>query len=272
MMSDAPHTAAIYCRLSFALNGSVEKVERQEADCRVLAERLGWRIRDVYPDNSKSAWQRNRKRPQWDRMLEDIQSGKIDGIIVYHGDRLIRQPLDLEALLKLADDRHIPLASPSGTRDLNSEDDRFILRIEVAQACKSSADTSRRVRRHQQARVDKGLGLEGGNRPFGWGVSDPETGQFDYTVQNPDEAPILREAVDRLLSGETQGGVLAWMNTVSTTTRGNRWTARTLAAPSHCAADLRAGRVQRHAERRPMGWNHHPCAVGGSEGDLAPSR
>lgn len=223
-----PKNAGIYCRLSYAPDGSLEKVERQEADCRALAERLGWTVHKVYPDNSRSAWKRDRKRPAWDQMLKDIEVGSLDGILVYHGDRLIRQPWDLELLLKLADDRHLPMASPSGTRDLNNEDDRYILRIEVAQACRSSADTSRRVKRSNEARAKKGSPSGGGHRPFGYGVPTGKEGVtgkplYDLTQQHPAEAPILREAVARLLAGQSQGGVIAWMNTCSTTTNGNKW-------------------------------------------------
>lgn len=230
---DAPKNAAIYCRLSYAPDGSVEKVERQEADCRTLASRLGWSVRQVYPDNSRSAWQRNRKRPQWDQMLTDIQAGLVDGIMVYHGDRLMRQPWDLEMLLKLAEDRHLPLASPSGTRDLNSEDDRFILRVEVAQACRASADTSRRVKRGFQARAEAGRPSSGGKRPFGFGVPTGETRAngrpiYDLTKQVPEEAALIREAADRLLAGQSQYGVVRWLNTRSTTSQGNPWTWITL--------------------------------------------
>jgi site-specific DNA recombinase len=228
-----PQTAAIYCRLSYAPDGSLEKVERQEADCRELAARLGWSVRRVYPDNSRSAWQRNRKRPEWDQMLADIEAGLVDGIIVYHGDRLIRQPWDLELLLKLSDDQHLPLASPSGTRDLGNEDDRFILRIEAAQACRSSADTSRRVKRGWKARAEDGRSVGGGKRPFGWGVPTDRVGKtgkpiYDTIQKVPEEARVLEQAVERLLAGQTLGGVLAWMNEVSTTTGGHRWESRAL--------------------------------------------
>lgn len=224
-----PEKAGIYCRLSYAPDGSLEKVERQEADCRALAERLGWSVSKVYSDNSRSAWKRDRKRPAWDQMLLDIEAGDLDGVLVYHGDRLIRQPWDLERLLKLADDKRFPLASPQGTRDLNSEDDRFILRIEVAQACKASADTSRRVRRANEARAKDGRPTIGGNRYFGYGVPTGEKGvtgkpRYDMTQLVEDEAAVGREAVERLLAGQSQGGVVAWMNTVSTTTNGNKWT------------------------------------------------
>lgn len=252
-----PRRVAIYCRLSYALDGSLEQVERQEADCRALADRLGWTVAQVYPDNSRSAWQRNRKRPNWDRMLADIEAGKLDAIIVYHGDRLIRQPWDLELLLKLADERHLQLASVSGTRNLSNEDDRFILRIEAAQACKSSADTSRRVRRGWEARAKRGNAVGGGKRPFGFGVpTGGTTGRgnphYDTTQQVPEESAVLREAVTRLISGQTLGSVCRWMNSVSTTTQGNQWTARGI---KHLVFSPRiAGLVEHHGQLYEANW------------------
>lgn len=216
-----PTRAGIYCRLSYAPDGSLEKVERQEGDCRQLAARLGWPVADqhIYQDNSRSAWQRNRKRPAWDRMLADVDQGAIDAILVYHGDRLIRQPRDLETLIGIADSKGIRIASVSGTRDLDSPDDRFILRIEAAQACRESDNTSRRVRRGWAARAKKGRPSGGGKRPFGF---------KDLETIDPAEAAVLAEAADRLLAGQSQGGVIRWMNEVSTTSQGKKWSGAAL--------------------------------------------
>lgn len=275
MTEARPKSAAIYCRLSYAPDGSLEKVERQEADCRALAERLGWPISDahVYPDNSRSAWQRNRKRPAWDRMLAAIEAGEVDAILTYHGDRLMRQPWDLEKLLGIADQKNIRLASVSGTRNLDSPDDRFILRIEVAQACRESDNTSRRVQRGHVARVtQKGLTSGGGRRPFGFGVPTGKTRTridrateeeieepiLDLTQHVPTEAKILKEAAKRLLAGASQGAVVAWMNEPiegsprCTTTEGNSWTARGL---RHLMLSPRiAGLIEHQGELYEAAW------------------
>lgn len=243
MTQALPQRVGLYCRLSYAPDGSVEKVERQEADCRELSQRLSWTVSEshVFVDNSRSAWQRNRKRPAWDAMLQALEAGEIDAIIVYHGDRLMRQPYDLEKLLSVAESKGIRLASPSGVRDLDSPDDRFILRIEVAQACRESDNTSRRVIRALKARAEKGLTQVGGSRPFGYGVpvatrtvQDPETGAatevpvYDTTQQVPEEAGLLKDAVGRLLAGQSQIGVVKWLNAQQcTTTEGNPWTTKT---------------------------------------------
>lgn len=259
-----PKHACIYCRLSYAPDGSLEKVERQEGDCRDLGKRIDWGVCCVYSDNNKSAWQRNRKRKDWDAMLGSLQAGAVcpngnthDGILVYHGDRLIRQPWDLELLLKVADDRHLPLASPQGTRDLNSEDDRFILRIEAAQACRSSADTSRRVSRDAKARTEKGGAGVGSNRPFGYGVPTGKVGRtgkplYDVEKLNRREAAIGRAAVKGFLSGQSQGGVITWLNTKCTTTKGNPWKAN---AFRHWVSSPRiAGLVERDGKLTPARW------------------
>lgn len=243
MRPETPQRAGVYCRLSYAPDGSVEKVERQESDCRDLAKRLGWAISEqhVLVDNSRSAWQRNRKRPGWDALLSAVAAGEIDGIIVYHGDRLMRQPYDLEKLISAAESKGLRIASVSGTRDLDSPDDRFILRIEVAQACRESDNTSRRVRRGLESRAAAGLTQFGGNRPFGYGIqtgtrtkTDPDTGQtieipaYDTTQLVPAEAEVLAEGVRRLLTGQSKAGVVRWMNSCSRTTEGNQWTGKTL--------------------------------------------
>lgn len=238
-----PKRVAVYCRLSYAPDGSVEKVERQEADCRQLATRLGWPVseRHVFVDNSRSAWQRARKRPAWDQLLAAVQAGEIDAIIVYHGDRMIRQPFDLETLISLAESRGLRIASPSGTRDLDSPDDRFILRIEAAQACRESDNISRRVTRGVKARVAKGLpGTAGGKRPYGWGVqtgtrtkTDPETGEerqvpvFDTTQPVAKEIKFIQRGVERQLAGMSQAAVVRWLNSQgAVTTEGNPWTVK----------------------------------------------
>lgn len=256
MVFQVPTAPAGYCRLSYAPDGSVEKVERQAADIIAQGERLGWPpICCMYSDNNASAWQRNRKRPNWDQLLISLD-GKAphqhDGIIVYHGDRLIRQPFDLELLLRLADDRHLPLASVSGTRDLNDEDDRYILRIEAAGACKSSADTSRRVLRGHAAIAARGRAVGGGKRPFGFGPPIASPPGYDVNRQVAEEVAILRDAADRLLAGETLGRVVAWLNEVSCTTQGNRWTPK--AFKQLITSTRVAGLIDYHGQRYEAVW------------------
>lgn len=195
---------AIYCRISLARYGDLVKVERQEEDCRALCDRLGWDVVEVFVDPNRSAWLRNRKRPGWDAMLQGIEGGRFDAIVVYHGDRLIRQPWDLELLLRIADEKGIRLASPIGTRNLDSADDRYILRIEAAQACRESDNTSRRAKRAAEARAASGIPRKGGKRPYGY--------EADLVTVREAEAAIVREMAGRILAGESTGALVRDLN------------------------------------------------------------
>lgn len=195
--------AAVYARMSHVLDDDKTKVEDQARICRELAGRHGWHVAeaDVYTDNNRSAWQKNRKRPGWDAMLVGVGNGRIGAIVIYHGDRLVRQPYDLEVLLQLAEDKGVRLASPTGTRRLDSADDRYILRIEAAGACRESDNTSRR-KKAQYERYRR----EGRVRPGG-----PGGRSFGYLSDNltpvAAEQDAVREMAARILAGESLNAV-----------------------------------------------------------------
>lgn len=189
-------SAAIYCRISLASTGDTTKTDDQERICRELCERKGWQVRDVYVDHAKSAWQPNRKRPAWDKMIADVEHGLISAIVVYHGDRLLRTHEDLLKLLHLARTRDIKLASPAGERDLGNYDDQFILEIEASMAKRESANTSRR-RKAQYERMRR----EGRVRPGGYGGRAFGFSSDGLTHVDA-EAEALRDAAAMILAGE----------------------------------------------------------------------
>lgn len=107
----AGQPAAVYCRISKARDEDQTGVDRQERLCREVAERLGLVIVPgcVFVDNNRSAWQRSRTRPGWDALLGVVRAGRVRHVIVYHPDRLMRQPRDLEELPTLSDEHDITL-------------------------------------------------------------------------------------------------------------------------------------------------------------------
>lgn len=197
--------------MSLAVMDDTTKVDDQERIGREVANRRGWTVADgcghprkdgVYTDNNRSAWQRNRKRPAWDQMLKDVEAGKINAIVVYHGDRLIRQPYDLEVLINLAYGKGVKLASPTGDRDLSKSDDLYIVRIESAGQCRESDRTSER-RKAQYARWRR----EGRVRPGGRGGRSYGFAT-DGLTQVPAECDHIREMAAMLLAGEPTGALV----------------------------------------------------------------
>lgn len=195
--------AGIYTRMSLAAMGDTTKVDDQEHICRQLADRRGdMEVADVYCDNNASAWQPNRKRRDWDRMLADIEAGKLDAIIVYHGDRLIRQPWDLEMLLRLAKGKGIHLASPTGTRNLDSDEDQFVLSIEAAMARRESANISRRRKTQYERWRREGRVRPGGRGGRAYGFAT------DGLTHVPEECMHIREMAAMLLNGQPTGAAV----------------------------------------------------------------
>ena len=96
--SPAPLPAAIYARISRYMEGQGLGVERQEADCRALAERLGWEVAAVYIDNDISAYS-GRTRPQYRAMLDAVSKGEVGGVLAWHPDRLYRRNVELESFV-----------------------------------------------------------------------------------------------------------------------------------------------------------------------------
>ena len=84
-----------------------EGADRQEADCRELAARLGLTVVDLYSDNDISAYS-GRKRPGYRRMCADLnRPGAPTVVLCWHTDRLHRHPRELEDWITLAEARGI---------------------------------------------------------------------------------------------------------------------------------------------------------------------
>jgi site-specific DNA recombinase len=211
----------VYARISSDPEGDRLGVIRQTEDCRSLAERKGWPVAEVYIDDDRSAYS-GKPRPEYRRMLADISARAVDGLIVYNLDRLHRQPRELEAFFDVVDAAGLTaLASVEGDINLASHDGRFHARILGAVARKSSDDASRRIKRKNEERAAAGLPTGGGTRPFGY--------RPDRVTVDPAEAVLVREAVARVLAGDTVRAIATdWNARHIATAAGNDWTVETL--------------------------------------------
>lgn len=214
---DADRTA-VYLRKSKKGDKQQITVNRQKrlalADCEKLG--LSASPQHIYTDNGASAWLRNRKRPGWDPLIAAARRGEIKHIVCYHPDRLMRQPFDLEELLSISDDCGITLYGRVNARNLQDPDDRYTLRIEIAHACRSSDDTSRRLKDQKQERAESGL-PNGGRRGYGFTPNGIKI--------VPKEATVIREMFDRFTKGETPYSIAVDLGKRDiTTAQGKAWT------------------------------------------------
>lgn len=212
---DADATA-IYCRKS--MKGDVKEitVNRQRRLALDDCEKLGLIVHpeNIFIDNGASAWKRNRKRPGWDALIEKARRGEIKHIVMYHEDRGLRQPKDLEELLSISDEHEIMLYGRANARNLQDHNDRYTLRIEIAHACRSSDDTSRRLKDQKQEHAENGY--YNGSRPFGYSKNGMKLNQA--------EAEIVREIFRRFKDGDKPYAIAKDLNVRGIkTARGKMW-------------------------------------------------
>jgi site-specific DNA recombinase len=199
-----PSRVAVYARISSDVEGSGAGVGRQVEDCRKLAASLGWRIGGEYVDNDVSAYS-GKRRPEYERMLADLADGMLDGVLVYHLDRLTRRPIELETFLNVIDAAKVrEVRFVSGAGDVTSGDGVLVLRIAAAVAANESASKSRRVARKAEQNAAEGKPHKGSVRPFGY--------ETDFVTVRADEAAIYRDLVARFLAGESTRSMATWLN------------------------------------------------------------
>jgi site-specific DNA recombinase len=203
-MALAAVRAGIYARISSDREADGLGVARQIADCNRLAERKGWPVREQYVDDDVSAWS-GKRRPEYARMLADLEAGTINGLLVYDLDRLHRQPSELESFIELCQRLGLTnVASVSGEIDLTTADGQFQARILGAVAKKESDDKSRRIRRKHLEIAAEGRVSGGGSRPFGY--------EADKVTLRPAEAAVVADCAKRLLAGEPLRSIAADLN------------------------------------------------------------
>src|SRR5215208_4744023 len=156
--------AAVYVRQSKDHNDDGLAVERQRQDCLKLCADRGWQP-TVYTDNDRSAYT-GKRREDYQRLLADIEAGKVDAVVSWDLDRLHRRPIELEHFMELADSRRLALATFTGDVDLSTDNGRLYARIKGAVAKSESDRKAARQRRAGQQRAELG-NPKAGPRPFG---------------------------------------------------------------------------------------------------------
>ena len=125
--------AGIYARISSDREGDNLAISRQVADCEALAQTRGWETAERYVDSDISAYS-GKRRPEYQRLLEDIEAGSVDAVVVYHADRLHRHPRELEDFIDLCQRTKTKLATVSGDLDLSTHEGQLLARITGAVA------------------------------------------------------------------------------------------------------------------------------------------
>src|SRR3954468_5339373 len=116
--------AVIYCRQSLDRTGEGLAVARQRQDAEALCRDRGWTVLDVITDNDVSA-SSGKPRPGFLRVLDLVDRRKVDVVVAWHVDRLVRKLADLEDVIERCERSDVKIATVSGDLDLSTDAGRL---------------------------------------------------------------------------------------------------------------------------------------------------
>jgi DNA invertase Pin-like site-specific DNA recombinase len=212
--------AGCYCRISSDPKDKREGVDRQRADTTALCELKDWTPVAFYVDNDRSA-SNGKARPEWDRLLTDVESGEIDAIAAWDQDRGWRMMRELEELRRFFTTlgRHVPLATTGqGDIDLYSPTGVLAAQIKTAVSEHEIAMMGVRLRRAWRQRAEQGRPRW--RRAFGYlDMGD------DRREPDPHTAPLVAQAYAALLAGSSLADIARTLNDSGTCGLGGKpWT------------------------------------------------
>lgn len=182
------YNVGIYCRLSVddgvMLSESVS-IANQKKIIQKYVEEKGWNIYDIYADDGYSGT--NFERPEFQRMLLDIEKGNINTVITKDLSRLGRNYLKTGFYL----DNYFPdhniryIAISDGIDSINDEDDLLPFKNLINEMY--AKDVSKKIRFTTQNRIKNGIDTRCSVPLYGYMYEKSGT-----RVINPETAPVVK--------------------------------------------------------------------------------
>ena len=181
---------AVYCRVSTDDRLDMEfnslDAQRQAVEAYVESQRgEGWvALRERYTDGGYTG--ANTQRPAFERLLNDVETGKVDCVAVYKIDRLSRSLVDFARIMDLFERSGVSFLSVTQQFTTTSSMGRLTLNILMSFAEFERQTIAERTRDKMAAARKKGL-WTGGVPPLGYRVENKRL------VLNEQEAEVIRE-------------------------------------------------------------------------------
>lgn len=182
----------IYARKSTeSEDRQVLSIDSQINELKQCALRCGVEIVTVF-EESMSA--KAPGRPIFNKLMEDVEAGKIAGIFCWKLDRLARNPVDGGRVIWTLKNKDFKIVTPAQTFDTAS-DNTFLMYVEFGMAQKYIDDLGRNVRRGNRAKLE--LGWLPGSAPMGY-VNKLD----DHTIiPDPERFELVQRMWRLLLTG-----------------------------------------------------------------------
>jgi len=214
--ADLARTGSTICCAIYTRKSSDEGLEqefnsldaqREACEAYIVSQRhAGWiALSDMYDDGGLSGG--TMERPALKRLLEDIQAGKVQIVVVYKVDRLTRSLADFAKIVDIFDAHNASFVSVTQQFNTTTSMGRLTLNMLLSFAQFEREIAGERIRDKIAASKKKGMWM-GGNVPLGYDVKDrklivsePEASTVRLIFRRYAElgsVSLLRAELDRL--------------------------------------------------------------------------
>lgn len=213
---------AIYTRQS---HGKERSIAEQESEGRSRLEANGWPLADVYSDRTSASRFARAGRPDWERLLRDVELRRFGVLWIWESSRGDRDAETWLGLLRRCRDSKvlIHVETHGRTYDMNNARDWRTLADDGIDNAYESEKTSLRVQRDLRSNAAKG-------RPHGvtlYGyqrIYDERTRELVKQCEHPVHGPVVRELFWRVAQGEAISRIAEDLNARGVPApRGGKW-------------------------------------------------
>ncbi|WP_064091540.1 recombinase family protein [Rossellomorea aquimaris] len=206
----------IYIRVSTKLQETKYSLSAQKEELTKYAKDQGWNIVATYRDIESGG---KLEKEGMDQLLNDVEEGKTDVVLVMDQDRLSRLDVaEWEFLKSTLRDNKVKIAEPGNMVDLDNEDDEFISDIKNLIARREKRAVVKRMMRGKRQRMRDGKGW--GKAPLGY-IFNKETKVYEID----DDWAWVIPTIDEMYLEKNMGmkAIADKLNEVSKTPSGTHW-------------------------------------------------
>ncbi len=195
---------AAYVRVSSLKDAMLESLSNQVSYYNDFIQRHpGWQYAGVYVDEGLTGTKD--ARPEFQRLLADCKSGKIDMIITKSTTRFARNTVTMLETVRMLKEIGVDVFFEKENIHSMSGDGELMLTILASFAQEESRSVSENCKWRLQEKMKQGeqVGLRG---MYGYNVS-----KNSISIE-PDQAKIVRQIFDRYVSGDSSVVIAKWLN------------------------------------------------------------